>query len=190
MRLSAKRPLAILLSAVMIALTPGIGAYQAAAQVAPVAVNVPVGGFSAGAVGAGIGGSSLQNSGVALPGASLQLTGGLGAAIGAPVQGPNLTVPSGAAGVAATPDLSLPASAVTGSPARYGIKPFGGGVRDGAHQAPAAVTHLRVGGVVEAPALSVPSHAPISGDPIEGAPASEILRNQAHESAAHGIAET
>ncbi|MEK9145631.1 MAG: hypothetical protein AAB339_08495, partial [Elusimicrobiota bacterium] len=111
--------------------TPGVGAYRAAAQVAPVAINVPVGGFSAGAAGAGIGGPSLQNSGVGLPGAFLQINGGLGAAIGAPVQAPNLSVPSGgrsqdlgggtssghpsvAAGVVAAPDLSLPASALTG----------------------------------------------------------------------------
>ncbi|MEK7745072.1 MAG: hypothetical protein AAB576_00210, partial [Elusimicrobiota bacterium] len=181
MRLPAQRPLAILLSAAMIALTPGVGAYQAAAQIAPVAVNVPVGGFSAGAVGAGIGGPSLQNSGLGLPGASLQINGGLGAAMGAPVQAPNLSVPSGGAGLSVSPDLSLPASVVTGSPARYGIKPFGGGVRDGAHQAPAAVTHLRVGGVVEAPALSVPSQGPVSGTPMEDASASQALRSAARE---------
>ena len=188
MRLPAQRPIAILLSAAMIALTPGVGAYQAAAQVAPVAVNVPVGGFSAGAAGAGIGGPSLQNSGVGLPGAFLQINGGLGAAIGAPVQAPNLAVPSGAAGVVATPDLSLPASAVTGSPARYGIKPFGGGVRDGAQQAPAAVTHLRVGGVVEAPALSLPSQGPVSGAAIKDAPGSEAL-GAAREASAQGVAQ-
>ncbi|MEK9145630.1 MAG: hypothetical protein AAB339_08490, partial [Elusimicrobiota bacterium] len=109
--------------------------------------------------------------------------------MGAPVQAPNLSVPSGGAGLSVSPDLSLPASVVTGSPARYGIKPFGGGVRDGAHQAPAALTHLRVGGVVEAPALSLPSHGPVSGNPIEDASASEALRSAARETSAQGVAE-
>ncbi|MEK7743614.1 MAG: MFS transporter, partial [Elusimicrobiota bacterium] len=109
--------------------------------------------------------------------------------MGAPVQAPNLSVPSGGAGLSVSPDLSLPASVVTGSPARYGIKPFGGGVRDGAHQAPAAVTHLRVGGVVEAPALSMPSQGPVSGNPIEDASASEALRSAAREASAQGVAQ-
>lgn len=174
----------MLLSAVLIALTPGVGAWQAAAQVAPVAVNVPVGGFSAGAAGAGIGASALRGDGTTLPGASLSLSGALAPGLAAPLLAPNPNAPSGAPAAAG---LSLPASAVTGSPARYGIKPFGGGARERTYQAPPALSPIRAADAFEAPVLTLPFQAQDPGVILKELPSSEALKNGAQETAANGV---
>ncbi|MEK7859024.1 MAG: hypothetical protein AAB320_07770 [Elusimicrobiota bacterium] len=85
--MAGKTPLAVkflsaLLSGALIAVSPGLPAWAAAAQIAPISINTPIGGAngSAGAV-RGQGQSNLSGNGVT---AGVSLTGALAPSIGAP----------------------------------------------------------------------------------------------------------
>ena len=122
--MAGKTPLAVrflsaLLSGALIAVSPGLSAWAAAAQIAPISINTPIGGAngSAGAV-RGQGQSNLSGNGVT---AGVSLTGALAPSIGAPrlSDAPVFALPS----AQLTPSV-LPGDSQTAAPAAPASAPL------------------------------------------------------------------
>lgn len=106
-----KRAAAAVVTAALLVATPGVGAWEAVAQVVPIHVNAPIGGMGGiGAAGAGVRGPSAQPT---MPGLSMPIMGLPGLA---PTFTPDVRV-------AAPAPVGLPASALPGAP-RASADPF------------------------------------------------------------------